>query len=496
MYKMLLCVRYLRTRYLAGICIVSMMLGVSTLIVVNSVMSGFSNKLKDRLHGVLSDIIVGTERLSGFPDDPDEMMRRIQKSPAGKHVVAMAPTVEVVGTFHFTCKGHPVVKPVKIIGIDPERQSEVGQFKEYLVRQKNAAKPTFDLTESAFRRFQENLLFADQVRPERVKGDGWKLQGPDLTPAEALAPIPPMPGPLLAPAAPARLKGIIIGYSLAHYRYPNKDTGLTEEVEVLKEGDSVFMATLGANGADPTEMKPVYGTFIVADYFKSEMSEYDSQFVYMPIDELQKLRGMDSRATNLQIKLKDDVRNSFTTMKHDIAPEIQKLFNPYEAQVLTWQEHQGPLLAAIDIERGILNLLLFMIVGVAGFSILAIFTMIVSEKYRDIGILKSLGASSSGVLGIFIWYAILLGVVGCTCGTLLGLGITTYINEIETFLTKLTGQQLFDRSVYYFDKIPTQVEPMTVVLVNVGAMTIAVFSSLIPALRAARLQPIRALRFE
>jgi lipoprotein-releasing system permease protein len=165
-------------------------------------------------------------------------------------------------------------------------------------------------------------------------------------------------------------------------------------------------------------------------------------------------------------------------------------------RVRTWEDLQGPLLAAIDIERGILNLLLFMIVGVAGFSILAIFTMIVSEKYRDIGILKSLGASNRGVMGIFVWYAVFLGIVGCAGGCAIGLSITHHINEIETWITDATGQQLFDRSVYYFDKIPTNVESLTVVLVNGGAMFVAVISSLIPAFRAARLRPIQALRFE
>ncbi len=264
---------------------------------------------------------------------------------------------------------------------------------------------------------------------------------------------------------------------------------------MLKPGDDLFVATIGA--ADrPEDLRPVFGTYVVTDYFKSEMSEYDSQFVYLPIDELQKLRGMDGRATHIQIKLKDDSKPGFQFVKDKIVPDIRNLFGPYDARVLTWQEHQGPLLAAIDIERGILNLLLFMIVGVAGFSILAIFTMIVSEKYRDIGILKSLGASSRGVMGIFVWYAILLGIVGCVLGTFLGLGITQYINEIEAFLTRLTGQQLFDRSVYYFDRIPTRVEPVVVIAVNAGAMIVAVISSLVPALRAARLQPIRALRFE
>jgi len=143
-----------------------------------------------------------------------------------------------------------------------------------------------------------------------------------------------------------------------------------------------------------------------------------------------------------------------------------------------------------------LNLLLFMIVGVAGFSVLAIFTMIVSEKFRDIGVLKSLGASDRGILSIFVTYGFLLGLVGCILGTGAGLLITEYINEIEAFLARITGQQIFDRSVYYFDKIPTNVDPMSILFINAGAVLTCVLFSVLPALRAARLHPVRALRFE
>jgi len=164
--------------------------------------------------------------------------------------------------------------------------------------------------------------------------------------------------------------------------------------------------------------------------------------------------------------------------------------------VVTWEEKQGALLAAISVERGLLNVLLFLIIGVAGFGILAIFTMIVAEKTRDIGILKALGASSAGVMKIFLGYGLLLGVVGALLGTCLGLVFTYNINEIEQFLTKMTGQELFPRDVYYFDKIPTFIHPLSVVLVNAGALVIAIVSSILPALRAATLHPVQALRYE
>jgi lipoprotein-releasing system permease protein len=153
-------------------------------------------------------------------------------------------------------------------------------------------------------------------------------------------------------------------------------------------------------------------------------------------------------------------------------------------------------LAAIRTEKGILNILLFMIIGVAGFGILAIFSMIVGEKTRDIGILKSLGASNWGVMQIFLGYGLLLGVVGGGLGSLLGLAITANINEIEHLLAKATGQDIFPRDVYYFDRIPTDIQPMAILLVNLGAVGIAVLFSILPALRASMLHPVRALRFE
>src|SRR2546429_1556976 len=102
MYQYLLCWRYLRTRYLAFACIISVMLGVATLIVVNSVMGGFSSKLKDRLHGLTSDIVIESpDMLDGFPMPADEMMRRIKESPPRPHLAAMAPAGPIFSVMRF-----------------------------------------------------------------------------------------------------------------------------------------------------------------------------------------------------------------------------------------------------------------------------------------------------------------------------------------------------------------------------------------------------------
>jgi len=143
-----------------------------------------------------------------------------------------------------------------------------------------------------------------------------------------------------------------------------------------------------------------------------------------------------------------------------------------------------------------LNILLFLIIAVAGFGILATFFMIVAQKTRDIGILKSLGAPSGGVMSIFLSYGVSLGAVGSGVGIIAGLLFATYINKIAKGLEYVTGQEVFDQTVYYFQEIPTAISPLMVVGVMIGAMLIAVMASVLPAIHAARLHPVEALRHQ
>jgi lipoprotein-releasing system permease protein len=260
-----------------------------------------------------------------------------------------------------------------------------------------------------------------------------------------------------------------------------------KQIPALAPGMTFKLVTVGAGKED---LEPVYGNFVVCDSIRTEMTEYDGHFVYVPLDHLQRLRAMGNRVTHVQIKLKDYSKAA------EVTRELRKMFpDEFAFQINTWEQKQSSLLHAVDIERGLLNLLLFMIVGVAGFCILAIFATIVREKTRDIGILKSLGASDRGILQVFVTYGLMLGLIGAVMGTLVGLLITFKINWIEHLLFKLTGVG-FDRNVYYFDVIPTKVEPLTVFLVNLGAVAIAVIFSVWPALRASWLRPVQALRYE
>ena len=465
MYKYLLCWRYLRTRYIALASIVSVMLGVATMIVVNSVMAGFSAKMRDRLHGVLADVIVDSRDFNGFRNS-DEVIARI-KSVAGEDIAAIAPTMETPAMIEWTFHGQPVTRPVQLIGIRPEERAKTGEFAEFLFDEDGRPiPPSF-------------------VIPDRIK---------EANPAGQL--LKDEEDPRIREALQAQMAedssdhGAILGYAMAHAHIQGKDYCIAPPGTQVR----LSFPQAGRKGGVG------WDTPVVIGYFKSGMSEYDSQHVYMPIEQLQRMRlladpegGNKGAINQLQIKARPGVDLDSLSDRIELALEELK---PRYFQVLTWEKKQGPLLAAVAVEQSILNILLFFIIAVAGFGILAIFSMIVVEKTRDIGVLKALGASTSGIRGIFLGYGLSLGIVGSGVGMLGGLLFVRYINPIERGLSKVTGRKVFDDSIYYFSEIPTLVVPSTVAWIVGGALMIAVVASVWPAQRASKLRPVQALRFE
>jgi lipoprotein-releasing system permease protein len=465
MYKYLLCWRYLRTRYIALASIVSVLLGVATMIVVNSVMAGFAEKMRTRLHGILADVVVESYDLDGFLDS-DEVMARI-RSVAGDQVEAMAPTMETFGLMKFRYGGQSITRQVQIIGIRPEQRARTGDFAEFLI-------------DKSDRRIPASFAIPEAVRMNTPAGSLLK-DSPEGDPFNKY---------LHEELASQPQHGAIIGYALATIHR----TGTHSDEFICEPGTKVGLVFPKAG----TKPEPGYDDFTVIGYFKSGMSEYDSSHVYVPLERLQEMRLLRDHqgrgaVNQIQVKVKPGV--DIDRLAATLQTELERL-RPMYFRVATWEQKQGPLLAAVAIEQSILNMLLFFIIAVAGFGILAIFSMIVVEKTRDIGVMKALGASTSGVRGIFLGYGLLLGVVGSGIGMALGLLFVRYINDIEKWLSKLTGHKVFDDAIYYFNEIPTRVEPWTVAWIVGGALLISAVACIWPAQRAARLHPVRALRYE
>ncbi|MFV0442502.1 MAG: FtsX-like permease family protein [Planctomycetaceae bacterium] len=501
MYKLLLSGRYLRTRFIALASIVSITLGVATMIVVNSVMAGFSTEMRDRIHGILADVMVDSINMDGEPH-PEEVMQRI-RSLVGEHVEVMTPTVEVYGLMTFEWGGEQFNRLVTIIGILPDQKNQISPLSGYMLSRKQkyrSESEPLDWTLTA----QAQTDRARWQEYQRIEGQKLLLQMKESRQDSGHAEDPfaaaPAATSAVAAGSPADSETAVqarvyIGASLVSFPYRDQQ-GEVQTAAMVYPGQDIRLSTIKA-GTPQTVGCPA----MVADIFQSGMSEYDSNIVFCDLESLQAMRGtmdrtpgapLDWRKGNfnsIQIKLKD----------YSLAPlVVEKLKRGLDGkfEVRTWEDKQGPLLAAVEVESAILNVLLFLIIAVAGFGILAIFYMIVVEKTRDIGILKALGANSNGIMSIFLGYGLSLGMVGAGAGVVLGLLFVRFINEIEDGLSWLTGRKVFDEAVYYFKEIPTSVEPGMVLMVAGGAMAIAVLASVLPARRAAKLHPVQALRYE
>jgi lipoprotein-releasing system permease protein len=473
-YKYLLCWRYLKTRYIALASVISVMLGVATMIVVNSVMAGFGEKMRDRLHGVLADVVVECVSLDGFYNS-EEVVARVTQV-AGDQVLAQAPTMETPGILHFRFPGGQVItRPVQIIGVKPEDRAKTGDFGEFLADEKGQKiAPSFTVDEKFKQQTPAGELLKELPQNsddpiEKLMIEDLKKQRDEQAPDE----------------------GAIIGYAIAtHHRGKNLPDHF-----IAPPGTKVGLLFPVAG---KVKSEGGFDTFTVVGYFKSGMSEYDSTHVYVPLERLQgqrRLIDLNGRGAVNQIQIKVRPGVSLDQLAEKIQIALDDL-HPAFFRVNTWEQKQGPLLGAVAIEQSILNILLFFIIAVAGFGILAIFSMIVVEKTRDIGVMKALGASTAGIRGIFLGYGLLLGAVGSGVGMVGGLLFVRYINEVEKALSVVMHRKVFDDTIYYFDKIPTVVQPFTVFWIVTGALLIAVSASIWPAQRAAHLHPVKSLRYE
>ena len=239
----------------------------------------------------------------------------------------------------------------------------------------------------------------------------------------------------------------------------------------------------------PMGMMPKMKRHKVVGVFHSGMYEYDNSMAYVSIESAQKFFGMESQVTGIQVKTDDLYRVK------EIGRELRKKLGfPYWTK--DWMEMNRNLFSALRLEKIAMFIILVLIVLVAAFNIISTLIMVVMEKHKDIAILKSMGASSKGILRIFMIEGLVIGVVGTTLGTLLGLLAAFNLEKITGFVENLFGFKILASDVYYIDKLPSQVNGPDVVIITATAILISLLATLYPSWRASRLDPAEALRYE
>ena len=256
-----------------------------------------------------------------------------------------------------------------------------------------------------------------------------------------------------------------------------------------------------------------------ADRSRTKVYDIDKMCIYVDLDLLQRALSMEriepepgwvmpARASQVLAKLKEgqDLRQAKAAILAFWKDFSASLNVPTDSDdwrllqrvgVQTWEERQAKYISAVEKEKGLVTILFGIISLVAVVLIGCIFYMIVSHKTRDIGVIKSLGASASGVAGIFLGFGLAVGVVGSFLGTVSAVVFVHYINDVQDFLARINPNlQVWSPDIYVFDRIPNSVNPTEVTVIVVVALVASMLGALIPAILAGRVWPVEALRYE
>jgi len=532
-YSPFLAVRLLQRKRIAFFSLGAVTLCVAMVLIVVSVMGGFLDMVRERSHRLLGDLVMDAGGIQGFPLY-EEFIGEILRWP---EIEAATPVIYSYGLLRLPYRNRTV--PVQVVGIRLDQQHRVTGFRDLLFYDEwypgtthlgEQAQPVYGLDaegrpvlpeelERALRRSKKwQQLQADPAKvarytrlPFRVFPGPGVYAGNDFASGEAM---------LFKPAwRPPRLPGIIIGRDIIATR---TSTGEYYRSWSCPRGCKVTLTLLPLTRrtAAVSATGPQTKAFRYVDDSRTGIYNIDSMNVYVDFDLLQELLEMGRleraaeagggyvrpRCSQIQIRVAPgyDLQTVKTKLQRFWQawaipqaddPVDQSLMS--DVQVQTWEERQRPFISAVEKEK-ILMLILFGVISVVAiFLILCIFYMIVMEKTRDIGIIKSVGGSAGGVAAVFLSYGAAIGVVGAALGVAIGTVFVRYINEVQDWLARLHPElRVWKADVYSFDYIPNTVKFSDAAVIAVIAVLAAVLGALVPAIIAARKHPVEALRYE
>jgi lipoprotein-releasing system permease protein len=377
------------------------MVGVTALITVLAVMTGFDQELRAKILGNRCHLTV--QKMSGPMENYEQVVAEIDKDP---EVVATAPFVTAQTLLQ---SGSGDMTGAIIWGIDPDRQSNVTEFS------KNLKTGTL------------------------------------------------------------REHGVVLGSVVAQML----QTYVDDTVNLVTARRFSFFF-----GDRPAEKR-----FVVTGIYSSGMYDYDSSSVFLLLKDAQKLAGLKGSVSGIQVRLLDPFKAD--EVGHRV---INELGSSYWGQ--TWIDQNRPFWYALKQEKIVMFVILTLVIVVAAFNIVSTLIMVVMEKRRDIGVLRSVGTPTRSIMGIFMFEGLTVGVVGTVLGLIGGITLARSLNSIIGVIEEWTGWRIFSPEVYIFEKIPVSIQPSDVILITVSAILISFSAAIYPAWQASRLDPIECLRYE
>jgi len=233
---------------------------------------------------------------------------------------------------------------------------------------------------------------------------------------------------------------------------------------------------------------PKQETYIVDSIFDSGLADFDQNIAFINIKDLENLFDLDESERFLEIYLKDPKKIDFAKKK------LKEIFN--QEYIYTWSDLNKSLFSALKVERNVMFIILSLIIIVAAFNIISGLTILVKNKTKEIAILKSIGVQNKSIVKIFFMVGFLIGTIATFFGILLGVLFSTYIENIRQLLSNIFNISLFPEEIYFLSKMPSEINMYSIFVIAICSIIITSIVSIYPAIKASKLDPVKALKYE